>query len=52
MGATVYEVGRMSIEFYRRLKEAEAKIVELTERIAKLEAAPEKRPTLKLAKKD
>lgn len=42
----------MSIEFFRRLKEAEAKIAALTERIAKLEAAPEKRATLKLPKKD
>jgi len=41
----------MSIEFYRRLKEAEAKIVALTERVAKLEAVPEKRPVLKLKDK-
>jgi hypothetical protein len=42
----------MSIEQHRRIKDAEAAIRALQERVAALEAAQDKRPTLRLPKKD
>lgn len=44
----------MSIEIFRRVKQLEAEVVSLKDRLAKVEAArenAEKRPTLRLAKK-
>lgn len=42
----------MSIEFIRRVKEAEAALRALQDRVAALEAAQEKRPTLRLKDKN